>query len=123
MNLKESYFFMYGFFSNYYFMTHHDEMGALLGEFTILEDGIPGDPAAWEDWSESVQKITKRKQITEDEALQAMLVLMKEYNDHQGLSLKKVIKYLEKTINVIAKQKELAYQKYLAAISKKNITK
>lgn len=81
-------------------MTHDDELGDVMAGYDYTTEGKPFDPAAWEDWRKSIQKITKRDQITAEETHQAMLLFIKKYNDHQGFNLKKVIKFLDKAVNV-----------------------
>lgn len=34
-----------------------DDLMTLLGDTQLERDGMPGDPAAWEDWQASVAKI------------------------------------------------------------------
>jgi hypothetical protein len=34
-----------------------DDLITLFGDTALLEDGRPGDPAAWDDWVESVRRI------------------------------------------------------------------
>lgn len=43
--------------NNYYEQTQSDEIGEILGSLQLLEDGKPADPAMWEDWLESIEKI------------------------------------------------------------------
>ena len=84
---------MFGILSNFYAETHDNELGGVLGGFDTSFSGKPFEPAAWQDWIKAVQKITSSEQITEEEARQAMLVLMKDYDAHDGFDLKKVIQY------------------------------
>ncbi len=57
LTLLEAYKAMYVFLDNYYFqMDQPDEIGALLSDLRMLPDGTPGDPAAWTDWLQAVQK-------------------------------------------------------------------
>lgn len=48
---------MFEFLSAYYERTHSDGVGALLGDLQLGSDQIPADPAAWEDWQQSVGKV------------------------------------------------------------------
>lgn len=52
----EAYSAMFYFLVDYYERTKADDIGALLGGLRILEDGLPADPAAWEDWMKSLSK-------------------------------------------------------------------
>ncbi len=53
---KEAYLAMFSFLSEYYFRTESAGVGALLGDLSLLENGTPADPAAWQDWLEAVKK-------------------------------------------------------------------
>ncbi len=33
-----------------------DELGALLGSMSLLEDGKPADPAVWDEWVQAIEK-------------------------------------------------------------------
>lgn len=46
---------MYKFLEMRYHLTGADDLGAALGELALLPDGMPADPAAWEDWEKAVQ--------------------------------------------------------------------
>lgn len=54
---KQAYNAMFEFLSAYYERTHSDGVGALLGDLQLGSDQIPADPAAWEDWQQSVGKV------------------------------------------------------------------
>ncbi len=47
------------FLENYYDQTNSDDVGSLLGEMQILEDGETADPASWDDWMDCVKNIIK----------------------------------------------------------------
>ncbi len=49
------------------------------------------DPAAWHDWLTAVAKVTPKEEISETEAGEAMLVLLREY--HHGFDLREVIEH------------------------------
>lgn len=57
----EAFLAMKEFLNSYYKMTKSDDVGALLGAMEILEDGETADPAIWEDWEDSLNKIIKKK--------------------------------------------------------------
>jgi hypothetical protein len=99
MSLEESYNYMFDALSNHYAEMHDNELGAMLGGFDKSHRGKPFDPAAWHDWIDAVRKVTSNETITENEALKAMLVLLKEYNDHHGFDLSKVIEFFDKLVN------------------------
>jgi len=51
------------FLEKYYDQTSSDDVGSLLGEIRILEDGSTADPAAWEDWMNCIRKLIETKEI------------------------------------------------------------
>ena len=53
---KKAYQAMFYFLENLYERTNSDELGALLGSMSLLEDGITVDPAIWEDWQSAIKK-------------------------------------------------------------------
>lgn len=48
----EAYKAMYPFLLDYYDRTKADDIGALLGDLQLLDDG----PAVWQDWINSLNK-------------------------------------------------------------------
>ena len=56
---------MQDFLEKYYERTSSGDIGLLLGEIQILQDGLTADPAAWYDWSESVEKVTSKAKHSE----------------------------------------------------------
>ena len=56
ISIKEAYTAMYAFLENEYSLTNSDDIGGLLGGMSLLQDGTTADPAAWDDWLQSVQK-------------------------------------------------------------------
>ena len=51
---------MYCFLNKYYTRTSSDDIGSLLGDLNLSEDNKPMDPAAWEEWIDCINKITKK---------------------------------------------------------------
>jgi len=47
------------FLENYYTETSSDDIGALLGDLQLLEDGTTADPAALTDWINCINEITE----------------------------------------------------------------
>lgn len=68
---------MTNFLDLYYHATNSDNIAVLLSGMQIHPDGKTWDPAAWEDWMESVDEVLKdknmEKELTMIEALQAMI--------------------------------------------------
>lgn len=56
MNEMETYKAMQIFLEKIYNRTYSDDIGALLGDMIILEDGKPADSAIWKDWIEAIKK-------------------------------------------------------------------
>ncbi len=57
LTVLEAYKAMYAYLDHYYFqMGEPDEIGGLLGDLRLLDDGTPVDPAAWTDWLDAVKK-------------------------------------------------------------------
>jgi hypothetical protein len=52
---------MFKFLEGYYERTKSDDIGSLLGDLQLFPDGGTFDPAAWDDWIESVEEILKEK--------------------------------------------------------------
>ena len=94
MNIKESYIFIFKALCTYWGKNHNLELGDLLTGLDprVRKDKMPLDEAAWNDWINAVKKITPFEQISEEQAIQAMLLLLKEYGD-QGFNLDEVIKH------------------------------
>lgn len=60
---------MEDFLIKHYARTSSDDIGSLLGDMRILEDGSTADTAAWEYWTENIERIikkTKRRDKIED---------------------------------------------------------
>lgn len=50
------------FLEKYYKQTSSEDIGSLLGEMQILEDGKTADPAAWEDWINCIRTILGQRE-------------------------------------------------------------
>lgn len=61
LTLKEAYAAMYAYLEEYYARTGSDDIGSLLGGMSLLSDGSPADPAAWEDWECAVRRVANEK--------------------------------------------------------------
>lgn len=60
ITIEEAFRTMVYFLEQYYERTHSDDIGSLLGDLAILEDGNTADPAAWEDWLNCIEQVKKR---------------------------------------------------------------
>ena len=103
MGRKEAYIYVFQILQEYWNKTRDEELGGILGGLNpwspLSKDERPGDPAAWQDWLDAVEKVSSNEYITEEEARKAMLVLLKEYNDHHGFDLKKTIQYFSHEVS------------------------
>lgn len=54
---KEAYLAMYSFLVHEYQVTKSDDIGALLGGMSLLQDGGTADPAAWADWENAIENV------------------------------------------------------------------
>jgi hypothetical protein len=50
------------FLERQYERTKSDDIGALLGDLQLAEDGKPFDPAAWDEWLKSVEQALEKNQ-------------------------------------------------------------
>ena len=61
LTIEEAYKSMVNFLEKYYQRTNSDDIGGLLGDIMIMDEGITADPASWHDWLESVERIKSEK--------------------------------------------------------------
>ena len=52
-----AYLCMFEFLRQYYERGHSDEIGGLLSDLSLLEDGHPADPAQESDWEKAVRAV------------------------------------------------------------------
>jgi len=57
LDAKEAYQAMFRFLEKYYEHTHADEIGAILGSMSILNDGKPADGAMWQEWLDAIKEV------------------------------------------------------------------
>ncbi len=48
---------MFRFLERYYERTQADDIGAILGSMSILDDGKPADGAMWQEWLDAISEI------------------------------------------------------------------
>ena len=58
---EQAFLAMYSFLEKYYESTQSDDVGALLGSLSLLNDGNPADPAIQEEWIIAVNKVLEGK--------------------------------------------------------------
>lgn len=63
------------FLEKFYENTHSDNVGGLLGDLQIVGDGMPADPAAWQDWIHCVNS----EQLTLSQAFECMKLFLENY--------------------------------------------
>lgn len=56
LSTEQAFAAMYAFLEARYQMTRSDDLGALLGSMSLLEDGTPADPAISSDWEAAVSQ-------------------------------------------------------------------
>jgi len=56
MTIQEAYRAMFRYLERQFELTKADEIGVLLGEMQLLEDGMPIDPGVWDEWLASVRE-------------------------------------------------------------------
>lgn len=54
---------MFRHLEQYYGRTQADDVGALLGDLQLAENGEPFDPAAWHDWMEAVMWVKQHSEM------------------------------------------------------------
>ncbi len=47
---------MYNFLEEYYLRTKSDDIGSLLGDISLLNNGSSADPAMQKDWNKAYEK-------------------------------------------------------------------
>jgi hypothetical protein len=57
LDAKLAYQAMFCFLEKYYELTQADDVGALLGSMTLLDDGMPVDAAIWRDWLDAIERV------------------------------------------------------------------
>jgi hypothetical protein len=69
LTIRQAFEAMVVFLEACYERMHSDDIGSLLGDLDthLWADGITGDPAAWKDWLESVQKVSQSDTSSEAE--------------------------------------------------------
>lgn len=56
LTTRHAYLAMYQYLLQRFERSGFEGVGAVLGDLSLLEDGSPLDPAAWNDWLECIEK-------------------------------------------------------------------
>jgi len=84
LNLKQGYLAMFYLLDEHYWESTRDEsLGdvlSFLSPFTFI-GGMSADPACWEEWQETVDKITSEDFITLDELLKSSIAFLERYSN------------------------------------------
>ncbi|MEX6507674.1 hypothetical protein [Jiella sp. M17.18] len=59
LTTDQAYRAMFEFLKRYWERTGADDVGALLSDLQLFEDGVSGDPAALQDWRDCVAYVMK----------------------------------------------------------------
>jgi hypothetical protein len=57
LTIRQAFETMVLFLEGVYSRTGSDDLGSLLGDLQMLDDGTTADPAAWQDWLKSVRSV------------------------------------------------------------------
>lgn len=57
LTIEEAFKSMVLFLEGYYERTCSNDVGGLLSDMILLDDGTTADPAAWNDWINCIEKI------------------------------------------------------------------
>lgn len=60
VTIQQAYEIMFVFLQRIYERTKSDDLGGLLGGFSLLPDGGTADAAAWEDWLDAASVVLKK---------------------------------------------------------------
>jgi hypothetical protein len=60
LTTRDAYAAMFTFLEEIYRRTGSDDLGALLGGMSLLEDGGTADPARWTDWQAAIREVKER---------------------------------------------------------------
>jgi hypothetical protein len=90
LDIKQAYLTMYFMLDAYYWeKTKSDSLGGMLGDLSpyMAKGYISADPAAWEDWIDSVKKISNADLLTHDEVFQVIIVFLDFYMSEFGFDI------------------------------------
>ena len=110
---KEAYKIMYIFLDDLYIKTKLDDIGVLLGGFSILIDGCTADPAAWLDWEQVVQEKTLNNLLDINQVILIINNFFKYHKDNFDFDLDMAITEFNK-LSSNKEQFEIYVQNILA---------
>ena len=61
LTTREAFEAMVEFLAQFYSRTKSDDVGGLLGDIQMRDDGLTADPAAWHDWLKCVSVVTRQR--------------------------------------------------------------
>ena len=112
LSIQQSYLAMFYLLDMFYWITKDDCLGSLLGGFNpyLFVGGMSADPAAWDDWINSVKKISDEELLTSKEAFLCTVEFVRFHKDEFGFELG----WLIDGINAMSEDNE----KWTASINK-----
>lgn len=60
LTVKEAFKTMVKYLEIYYERTGSDDVGSLLGDMILLDEGSTADPASWNDWIKCVELVKEK---------------------------------------------------------------
>ncbi len=107
-SVSTGYLAFYGLLDGLYAVTQSDEIASLLGEMSLLADGISADAAAWDDWKRLEREATPAPLLeTAIAFLDALLLDSPEIRDCQRL-LRDAIERKEESLIWLAFLRQLS---------------
>ena len=101
LSIKQAYIAMFYFVNSYFAWKQTDDLAVLISACNpyLFEGGMPADLGVWQEWEESVSKITSKKTLTIEEIFRSMLAFLKLYHQEVGYELAWVIEDMESNYN------------------------
>ena len=97
LNHKQAYLTAFHFLKGIYQENHDSELGDLLSSMNpyLFLSSNSADPAVWEDWISCVLQIRDGEKLTDNEALQSMLLFLKFNQEEFEYDFNWIIKEVE----------------------------
>jgi len=96
LNIKQAYLAMFYLLDEHFWeTTKNDSLGGLLGSLDpclsvgmrIFGGNNPAFPATWQDWLESVRKISDSDLLSNEESFQSIVIFLKLYMTEFGFEI------------------------------------